>query len=143
MDIRNKKPPATIFCDPGTLESQVWEILVSCWAPRPSERPLAIYLISTLSSMIGSAFMQQTQLTGGSTDNDMDTNPHGTNPHLQESVKEGDKPDLVLTVSESLDAGTETGDTGNNVDRGLSRETSPYQPPTGRTQLSRHSHKPT
>jgi hypothetical protein len=95
MDIRSKKPPAIISFESGTLESQLGEILASCWVPQPSKRPLAVSLISTLSSMIDSAYLQETQVPGGHTDGDTITEP-------RETVQEGDRQALVLAASQPL-----------------------------------------
>jgi hypothetical protein len=82
--------------------------------------------------------MQQARVPGGPTDDDMDIELHGTGSHLQVSVKEGDKLDLILTAPQLLDPGVSAGDTGDGADGGLSGGISLYQSTTGRPRLSRH-----
>jgi hypothetical protein len=99
IDIRENKPPAIISFDSGTLEAQLGQILASCWVSQPSERPLAINLISTLSSIIDSALMQQKQAPGAPIDDKIGTRPHLKDLNLQEQVKNSDSPAIFLTAS--------------------------------------------
>jgi hypothetical protein len=102
MDIRKKKPPAIISFDSGTLEAQLGHMLVSCWVSQPSERPLAINLISNLSSMIDSALMQPKQAPGAPTDDKIGTRPHAKSLKLQERVEVSDSPPAIFSTASPL-----------------------------------------
>jgi hypothetical protein len=83
--------------------------------------------------MKGSGFMQQTQVP---TDSEMNTELHETDLQVQDRLKDGDKPDLVLTASRSLDPGINAGDTRGGIDESSSKETISYQSLKGKPQLS-------